>query len=538
MPTALEITSRAIRYCCITDSALTALGSVPINADQDPIEALKLAPLPENLGKVTVLLQHADMLQQTMIQPPCPLDRLDRIVRFELLSLVPDVNLVLCNYSIAPIGSGDMRLLVNIAKRSLVDQINDALKPHGGTLSALSLPATGLFECWKTLHSNPDSDDFALVVDIGGKNSHIAIVKGEQLVFTRSHKGGLDDIVEGIAGLRGIDEGEARTLVARLGSGAPEDVRNLVRNAAHSMSTSLTSVMRFASAQLKIPPISPTTIFLAGAGGQIPEFVSALAERSKIQVRLINPFANTISRLDLDKLDHMVALPSPWAAIIGAARSTSIPLDVMAQARAEKVAYWSTHGILRVAAIASVALMILALARQWYASGTAASAEQRLSAAESGLVPKAQAAEQDLMAVLNKKNRDRDRVDFLRQQQVPGKIAIEFLGAVAQSINPQTRRVHIQRYQVFQSAEGMRILMTGTAQASGSNNLGDVLDGFHQDLRSIYPSIQSITDLGSNIVDNSMVFQWELSIGDHASTTVPANPQPNSRNTRGSRSGS
>ena len=109
MPTALEITSRAIRYCCMQDGSITALGSVPINGDSDSIEALKQAPLPENLGKVSVLMSHQDLLQQTMVQPPCPPEKLDRIVRFELMSLVPDASTVLCNWQIAPIGEGNIR---------------------------------------------------------------------------------------------------------------------------------------------------------------------------------------------------------------------------------------------------------------------------------------------------------------------------------------------------------------------------------------------------------------------------------------------
>ena len=239
--------------------------------------------------------------------------------------------------------------MVNIAKRSLVDALSAALKPHGGTLQSLSLPPTGVFSSWLTQHASPDSDSYELVVDCGGQNTHVAIVKGDQLVFTRSVKGGLDQIVEGLAELRGIDESEARKLVARLGKGAPDDIHNLVKNAAMGISTSLTSVIRFATAQLKIPPIDATTIYLAGAGGQVPGFVEALAERSRMPVRIMNPFANTVSKLDLESLDHMVALPSPWASVLGAAQSTQLPLDVMSQVRAEKVAYWSTHGILRVA---------------------------------------------------------------------------------------------------------------------------------------------------------------------------------------------
>ena len=536
MPTALEITSRAIRYCCMHEGSITALGSVPISEDQDIIEAIKQAPLPENLGKVSLLMNHQDLLQQTMVQPPCPPEKLDRIVRFELLSLIPDPNTVLCSWQIAPIGEGNIRVLVNIAKRSLVEDVVSALKPHGGTLHSLSLPSAGLFSTWLQQHAQADSDSYELIVDCGGQNTHVAIAKGDQLVFTRSVKGGLDQIVEGLAELRGIDKSEARKLVARLGKGAPEDVHNLVKNAATGISTSLTSVLRFATAQLKIPPINATIIYLAGAGGQIPGFVEALSERSRMPVRIMNPFANTVSKLDLDSLDHLVALPSPWATVIGTVQNTALPLDVMEQVRVEKVAYWSTHGILRVAAISAAVLMVLAFGRQWMASGSATADAERLGNAENGLVPTAKKAELALQQTLQTKRADMDRVTYLQGLQAPGKISIEFLNAVAKNIDPTNRRVRLENYQLFRESSGVRILMTGVAQASGSNTLGDVLDGFRKDLRESYPPIQSITDLGSNIQNNSMTFQWELSL-DYAGSAQSVDQPRRSSAGRGSRGG-
>ena len=289
MPTALEITSCAIRYCCMQEGSITALGSIPLNKDQNPIEALSLAALPENLGKASVMMSHQDMLQQTMIQPPCPPDRLDRIVRFELSSLVPNVSEVLCHWQIAPIGDGNLRLLVNIAKRTLVDQLKVALRAHGGTLHSLSLPPAGLFASWLAQYGRAENDNYELIVDCGGQNTHVTIAKGDQLVFTRSVKGGTDQIIEGLAELREIDESEARKLVARLGKGAPDDIHTLVKNAAISTTTNITSVVRFATAQLKIPPISVATMYLAGAGGQIPGFVETLTEHARMPVRIMNP---------------------------------------------------------------------------------------------------------------------------------------------------------------------------------------------------------------------------------------------------------
>ncbi|TVR47047.1 MAG: hypothetical protein EA402_01800 [Planctomycetota bacterium] len=534
MTAALEITSRAIRYCCMHDGAITALGSVPITADGDPIEALSLAPLPSNLGRVTVLLQHADLLMQTMVQGPCPLDRLPRIIRFELMSVVPNVEDILTNHLITPCPGDDIRLLVGIAKRGLVERLQAALKPHGGTLARLSGPACGLYAGW-ALQAAEDAEGCQLLVDCGGKHTHIAVVQGGDLLFVRTHRGGMDDIVEGIARLRGIENDEAQVLVARVGLGAPDDVRNLIRSTANSLSASITSVLRYASAQLKVPALKPTVCHLAGAGGQIPGFIEALAERSGWQVRLLNPFAGATAKLDQDALDRMVALPSPWATVIGAARSNSLPLDVMQQARDERKAYWSTHGVLRVAAVAAVALMLLAFARQWHASGVAARVAERLAAPGHGLVPLAESGERDLRALIDEKERDRARLQFLQYQLAPGKAANEFLAAVALSIDPQQRRVTINRYQLSADGDNIRILMSGSAQASGGRSLGAVLDDFRAQLTRHHPAIRSVQDLGSSIQDNSMVFQWEILLRiDGAGDRGVLGEEPPRRSRRGS----
>ena len=182
--------------------------------------------------------------------------------------------------------------------------------------------------------------------------------------------------------------------------------------------------------------------------------------------------------------------------------------------------------------------MALAFARQWLASGTAQSQSERLSGAQTGLVPIAQQAERGLLQTLRQKDADKNRVTYLQGIQAPGKVVIEFLNAVAQNVDPSTRRIRLENYKLFRDPSGIKIMITGIAQASGSRTLGDVLDGFRQDLRSSYPAISSIADLGSKIEDNSMTFQWELNIDYEGSIQASNEPHQNARTNRGSRGGS
>ena len=95
---------------------------------------------------------------------------------------------------------------------------------------------------------------------------------------------------------------------------------------------------------------------------------------------------------------------------------------------------------------------------------------------------------QSLRQTLQSKQADMARVAYLQGLQAPGKIAIEFLNAVAQNVDPSTRRVRLENYQLFRESDGVKIIMTGVAQASGSRTLGDVLDSFRRDLQETYPS--------------------------------------------------
>ena len=81
MPTTIEVTASAIRLCVHDDQRITSLESWPVPPGADPVAALAAAPLPDGLGNVRVLLHHDDLLTRTLIQPACPPERLDKLVR-------------------------------------------------------------------------------------------------------------------------------------------------------------------------------------------------------------------------------------------------------------------------------------------------------------------------------------------------------------------------------------------------------------------------------------------------------------------------
>src|SRR5258708_27831882 len=123
MLTTIEVTSRAIRLCREDKGRITALESYDIPAGSDPLHALANAPLPSPLGGVRVVMQHGDMLLRTMVQPPCPIERLGKIVRFELQSAGEAEAVAATWHLVAGMGSGDMRLITQVTKRKLIDEL-------------------------------------------------------------------------------------------------------------------------------------------------------------------------------------------------------------------------------------------------------------------------------------------------------------------------------------------------------------------------------------------------------------------------------
>lgn len=361
MLTTIEVTSRAIRLCRVENRRLTVLESYPVPSGADPLHILASAPLPAPLGKVRVAMQHPDLLLRTMVQPPCPVERLGKIVRFELQGAGDVEPVSTCWHLVQAMGSGDMRLLTMVTKRKLIDQVKAALAVHGGKLVALTHPAIGLFRAYREVVSGEQGA--SIVVDVGGQSLHLALVVDGDLLFIRSQTPGMDDLVKQVMEMRSLPEAETAVLVAKLGKGAPADLHEAIKRHAGQVASVLTANLRFAKAQLRVDQFEPKTIWVAGAGAQVHGFCEALAERMGVPVKPLNPFAGTLPALSFDRLDRHAALPSPWTVAIGAARAPLLELDALSEEREQRVVFWRGEGSLRIAAAAVLALFVLAIAR-------------------------------------------------------------------------------------------------------------------------------------------------------------------------------
>jgi Tfp pilus assembly PilM family ATPase len=519
MPTTIELTTHAIRLCREERGRLSAVEEYPIAEGQDALQALAEAALPAPLGRVRVALHGPDMLIRTMVQPACPPDRLDRIVRFELANTGDREEVTASWHLVRAMGSGDMRLLTMMAKRSLIAEVRQALKAHGGTLIGLTTPALGLFHSYRAMQI--EEEGASILLDLGGASTHLALVQDGELVFLRSQSPGAEDLVAQVADVRRISTAAALDLLLRIRHAAPSDIQEAVRGAAAQIATLINANIKFAKAQLRIDSIEPKTVWVAGGGAQLPGLCAALGERLGMLVRPINPFIGLTPAFAPERMDELAILPSPWATTLGVARAPSLELDALSEERQGRERYWRTEGVLRLAAAICVLLVIAAGVRQSLAIATSAAAVAVLEGDDGkGLVPRAEAQRTNLDRIMAVKVAAAHQLAWLDGQSRPGRIAAELLNAIAAQEDPVTCQVLLQSFRVQRAHGQVVVAIEGFAQSSGTHTTDNVLHTFERGLVRRYPAIAWLQQTPMPIDSTKQQFHYLLGITDTPTEVV------------------
>jgi len=518
MSTSLELTPSAIRLCRESRGKLVSVESFPIPPDVDPLVALANAPLPRPLGRVNLVLHHDDILLRTMLQPPCPPDRLNRIVRFELQGMSRDETepVALCWHVVKGLGAaGDMRILAQLTKRRLLDTITKSIEGHGGKLDAVIHPAVALFHSYQ--RQAPADREDGLIVDVGAKHLHLALVSDGELLFLRTVTPGLEELAVQIAEARSLSKPDAEQLLAKLGKGCPGDLLEAIRRQAQVMAGTLANNLRFAKAQLHLEKFEPKTVWLSGAPAQVYGFAEALRERMQCRVRMLNPFAGILAAMSSDQLDQHAALPSPWTSCIGASFAERLELDALSEDRELRKRFWRTDGALRAAAAGALALAVLAWLMQMMALSSARAGRDDLEGPDgkSGLVPAARTrmtaidAHRDELATIAAK------AQFLDGERRPGRITSEMLAAIADQQDPATCPVVISVLDVTRHSGFTKVEIEGIAETAPNRSTSDVLRSFLSRLAQRYEPITGIEELTKAQASGRQEFKYALYIADH-----------------------
>jgi hypothetical protein len=508
MTAAVEITARALRLVVTEEGRITHMRSVPLDTGADPVQVLA-GILPAGCGGVRVLVANEDVLVRMIIQPPCPRERLDRVIGFEMTG-GGDGEVPLADWTVVPgFGAGDFRVLSLAIKRQLIQRLRQALRLAGARLEAVSHPAVGLYHAWRAAGGMGD----ALLADVGGSVTHLAMVRQDELALVRTLPVGMENLVSQVAEMRSLVPTEATRLVSQLRASSPEELQHLVKRQAGQIAVALTGAVKFAKAQLQVDDWQPAAIALAGSGAQIHGFVEAIADRSGIPAKPFNPFAKLGSALPPEEMDRQAGLPTPWAAALGAVQAQPVLLDALADERRAAARFWATDGILRVAVALVAVLVLVAVALNELAIHRAAGDAERLGGAN-GLVTTAEKDLAEITRLEAQLGRDTARIAWLDGEHRTSRIANELLSVIAGIQHPEKCPVAITTYRVKRHAGGAQVELEGWAQSAGRLRTSDVLQTFEQGLRSAYPPIAAIEERPQPIDRDRQRFHLVLSLPD------------------------
>lgn len=510
MTIAVELTARAVRVARVENGHLRLLRTVAVEPGADPVQVLASA-LPPKPGSVRVMAANEEVLVRMLVQPPCPRDRLDRLLHFEMTGGSEGDDAPLADWTLVPgFGSGDYRILGLAVKRALVDRLRQAVLLAGGRLDAVTHPAVGMYHAWRSAGGSGD----ALLADVGGAATQVAVVRQDELAMIRSLPVGMDTLVVQIAEMRGMPAAEAARLVVQLRSTSPEELLHLVRRQAGQVAAALTGAMKFAKAQLQVDDWQPAVIALAGAGAQVHGFAEAVAERAGVPARPFNPFARLASDLPADEGDRHAALPSAWAPVLGLAQAAKPVPDALADERRASARFWSTDGALRVGAALAGLLVIAAVAVAELSHQRAAADVQRLGATPGGLVTVADAALQEIRSHDQAVRSGAAGLGWLAAEHRTGRIAAELLGAVASLQHAEKCPLALSAYTVRRAPPGVVVELQGWANRAGKLRTSEVLDAFKSGLRSAYPPIAAIDERPVPVEADRQRFHLVLTIPD------------------------
>jgi hypothetical protein len=505
---AIEIAARCIRLVAVEDGAITQLKVLPCEAGTDPVQLLPTI-LPAKSAVVRVLIANEDVLVRMLVQPPCPRERLDRVVGFELTGGGDD-DAPLTDWALVPgFGNGDFRVLGLAVKRALVRRLQQALQLSGARLDAVTHPGVGLYHAWRAAGGMGD----ALLADVGGITTHIAVVRQDELALVRSLPVGMDTLVAQVSELRGLPQAEAARLVSQLRSSSPEELQHLVKRQAGQVAVAIVGAIKFAKAQLQIDDWQPTALALAGAGAQVHGFIDAVTERAGIPAKPFNPYAPCTCTIPAEQMDAMAALPSPWAAAIGIAAARKPVLDAMGDDRRAAARFWATDGILRVGVALAALLVVVAVTLHERTLAVLADDVARLGG-DKGLVPVAERDLAEIAKLEKQRAADAARLRWLDGERRASRMAGEVLTVVTSLQHPEQCPIALSAYRVRRDPGAVAIELEGFAQSAGRLRTSDVLHVFEEGLRAAYPPIGSIEERPKPIDRDRQQFHLVLNLPD------------------------
>jgi hypothetical protein len=496
---------------------LQEISNLEIADEQDPLTTVANAPLGSNPGKISIVLDHPDLLLRPMLQPPADDERIDRMVRFEAGGLLNSDEPFGVDWQKLPIGTDeDLRIGTLTCRSRLLDGLREALKNNGGgSLNQVIPPGIALYQAANAepggaLETETEQEVVALI-HLGAQHSIVTLVVNEAPILSRSHDGGYETMVAEIASARDLDVETTKKILSEVRGTPPAELLEAIERQVAGLANLVTQNLRMVSGQLRLEGLKLAKVLLSGKS--LPQQQEVLAQRCRVPVRPLNPWAGRIVLASSSDLDQAAVLPSPWVPGLGSFDLDKPFLDAMRPVQEARKAFWRSKGALRVAVATAAALLLFTIANLFWQQQRASDGLDRLGT----LVPAAEQADKRLAGTVRQIDAARLQMRFLHQQRALGRILNEFQNTLAGLIDPGTLPITVESIRLeMPAANVVRIHLIGSATYAGSKPSSEILNELKEFLPERYPPITQISEQTVGIgKGDSQPFNWIVTIPVH-----------------------
>ncbi len=277
-------------------------------------------------GDVTCGLTGRDVVLRYTQVPPVPDWQLRQLMEFEINEMASQSGEELsADFNLVPVASelsNDDTVLLALAKPGVLASHRAVLSAAGLGIRAFTPNAVALFNLYRKLE---DASGTVLVLNIGAKNSDIALAKDGDLVFARNLSGGGDLFDEALVASFNVGREKARKLKEELADLSPpeenkkplssqeEKVSRSLAGASGQLLSMVQASVMFARTQTGLEDLKLDKVLLCGGTATLKGLDRSLAANLDCAVERFDPFARVDTTAVDDQLDDATRLTSAVA---------------------------------------------------------------------------------------------------------------------------------------------------------------------------------------------------------------------------------
>ena len=263
-------------------------------------------------GEAIAGITGRDLMVRYNQVPPVPDWQLRQLMDFEVQELVDQSGDPLAaDYNLIPVTSeltSDDTVLLALAKQATLDDHLEALGAAGLGTRSFTPNSIAIYNAWSKTR---DDSGTLLILNIGARNSDIAIVSDGELLFARNLSGGGSLFDEALKATFNVSDEKAKKLKEQMANVAPfdrtvklssqeEKVSRALAGATGQVLSMVQSSVTFARSQTGQNDLRLDKVLLCGGGARLGGLDRYLETNVGVPVELFDPF-DSIDASEVDE---------------------------------------------------------------------------------------------------------------------------------------------------------------------------------------------------------------------------------------------